>query len=108
MAQHNTLNLVGLIESARLTKKWLVLVCPTSSEVAEARKVLASALTPSDRYSGRTARLHEGGAISVVNQDDNPFHAEGTAITVKFLGCWSKHAKKARMETWRAAANEIL
>ena len=103
--QHSTIDLVSVIESARQTQNWTVVVCPTQEVVHEARKVLASALTQADRYSGRTAKLYEGGTVSVVHQNDEPFSEQ---FDIKFMGHWGPKTKKERMGTWRQAAHKVL
>lgn len=108
MSQHSAQDLVGAIARTRNTKDWLVVVTPNDESLMAARRNLAAALTPEDRFSGRTASLDGGGMISIVNQADEPFQPEGQDISVLFMGQWADKGGTAGMARWRDAATHLL
>jgi hypothetical protein len=108
MSQHVSLDLISAMNHARHTKAWVVVVCPNDSQMMTYRRTLAASITSEDRYSGRTAKLHGGGTLSVVSQVDEPFQPDGQPITVAFFGLWSQQQAVDRMHIWRKAAAEIL
>ena len=107
--QNITIELVQALAHARTSKRWLVLVCPDDAQLMQVRRSLSAAITPEDRFSGRTVALADGGHLSVVSQADEPFQPFDEPISVQFMGHWTnKNTGTNGMAQWRAAASEIL
>ena len=96
------------VQQSAKTGEWVVVIYPTPEIAARARKVLPAMLPDGSTAGGRTMLLPNGGRVSVVAGDDEPFQVESD-LTVQFLE-WGKAspANFKRMSLWRAISVKVL
>lgn len=98
---------LDILADVRNSRKWVVVVCPDKVEVKSFNRTLSALISPYDKFSGRTVLCEDGGRLSVVCLEDEPFVEKGCPFTLKFVGPWGKDqtATNPRIKIWLAAAN---
>jgi len=104
----NIFALQAAIEHAGRSRRWVVVVTPSSTELAGSlARVFVTLLPPESRLCGRTALLPAGGRVTVVS-GAQPVH--GDDFQVMFLGFEGKllPADEIAMHAWSEAAQKVI
>ena len=100
-------DLDGIMRHVNLSREWVVVVCPESTEAENFALALASFVPSGVKFSGRTAVFPNGGRISVAVALEDIFVPDDTSYTVYFQG-WGLTHNNFGMRKWEKKAQRVL